>query len=284
MSAHLNDTTGYGMNRYVRWVLIGFCLGQLVLAVAYFFKMRWATQLWPLNYTNEMSYIFIASIFAAAGAATLWSLLSKEYGALLGISLDYVALLSPTLIFCLQLYSRSDSSKMRNFIVALIITIFVGLVGIWWSRRIPIRDVRPMPPLVRGSFIGFSIVLVILGTALILKTRNILPWSITVESSVIYGWYFIGAACYFMYGALRPSWGNAIGQLIGFLAYDLVLIVPFIARIPTIEENLRLNLYLYIGVLIYSGTLAIYYLFINTATRLVLNPGNRLVTQPLPEM
>lgn len=271
------------MNRYIRFMLIIFCLVQLVLGGAFFFKMRWATQLWPLSYTNETSYIFIASIFAAAGAATLWCLLSREYGALMGISLDYVALLSPTLIFCLQLYSRSNSPKMLNFIFSLIAAIAVGVFGIWWGRNIPIRDPRPMPPPVRLSFIIFSIMLVILGSALILKTRNILPWDITVESSVIYGWYFIGAACYFMYGVLRPSWGNTVGQLLGFLAYDLVLIFPFLALIPTIEDDLRLNLFIYIGVLTFSGGLAIFYLFINPATRFVLNPAHRPDMQPSPE-
>ena len=41
---------------------------------------------------------------------------------------------------------------------------------------------------------------------------------------------FLGSATYFAYGIVRPRWTNAGGQLAGFLAYDLVLIVPFMTR------------------------------------------------------
>jgi hypothetical protein len=45
----------------------------------------------------------------------------------------------------------------------------------------------------------------------------------------MFGLVFLGAATYFIYGALDPHWGNAIGQLAGFLAYDLVLLAPFLS-------------------------------------------------------
>jgi hypothetical protein len=38
---------------------------------------------------------------------------------------------------------------------------------------------------------------------------------ITPELSVVIGWMFVGAALYFVYGLLRPSWLNSAGQLIG---------------------------------------------------------------------
>jgi hypothetical protein len=58
---------------------------------------------------------------------------------------------------------------------------------------------------------------------------------------------------------LRPDWGNAQGQLPGFLAYDLVLIVPFLNHFATVKSDLRIKLVLYTGVLIYSGALPAYY-------------------------
>jgi hypothetical protein len=39
----------------------------------------------------------------------------------------------------------------------------------------------------------------------------------------MFGLIFLGAATYFIYGALDPHWGNAVGQLAGFLAYDLTI-------------------------------------------------------------
>jgi hypothetical protein len=79
---------------------------------------------------------------------------------------------------------------------------------------------------------------------------------------------FLGAAAYFAYGVFRPGWYNAGGQLAGFLAYDVVLIIPFLQRLPTVEPELRVNLIIYIIVVSYSGLLAIYYLFLYPGTRL----------------
>jgi hypothetical protein len=84
---------------------------------------------------------------------------------------------------------------------------------------------------------------------------------------VVIGLMFLGAATYFAYGLLRPSWANAAGQLAGFLAYDLVLIGPFLSRLPTVAPEHRAGLTIYIAVVSYSGLLAIYYLFIHPATR-----------------
>ncbi|HSS99269.1 MAG TPA: hypothetical protein VLK33_19675, partial [Terriglobales bacterium] len=149
----------------------------------------------------------------------------------------------------------------------------VGAVfGVWlllWSRRVPISDTRPMPRVVYGSFVVFVIALVLAGGALVLKAPNILPWTLTPELSVVCGWMFLGAATYFTYGLARPSWHNAAGQLAGFLVYDLVLIIPFLQRLPTIAPEFQTSLIIYIVVVTYSGLLAIYYLFINAGTRIL---------------
>ena len=79
---------------------------------------------------------------------------------------------------------------------------------------------------------------------------------------------FFGAVIYFLFRLFRPSWVNAAGQLIAFLAYDLVLIVPFLQRLPTVTREYRIGQIVYIAVLIFSGLLAIYYLFDHAPTRL----------------
>jgi hypothetical protein len=125
-----------------------------------------------------------------------------------------------------------------------------------------------MPRPVRWSFMFFVIALILAGGALVLKTPNILPWRLTPELSVVCGWIFIGAATYFAYSLLRPSWHNTVGQLAGFLAYDVILIVPFLQRLPTIAPEFQISLIFYTIVVTYSGLLAIYYLFLNSATRI----------------
>jgi hypothetical protein len=143
-----------------------------------------------------------------------------------------------------------------------------GLVMFLWSVRIPIDRQQPMPGLVRGSFIVFIVALLIVAGRLVLKVPDSIPWKITPELSVLIGWMFLGAMFYFVYGLLQPSWKNSAGQLVGFLAYDLVLIVPFLTRLPTTPPEHKLGLIIYTIVVSYSGLLAIYYLFLHKPTRL----------------
>ena len=76
---------------------------------------------------------------------------------------------------------------------------------------------------------------------------------------------FLGSAVYFAYGLYRPVWGNAKGQLVGFLAYDLVLIVPF-ARLWPVAPSLSLAVYL--AVIVVSALLAIGFLLVSPTYRL----------------
>jgi hypothetical protein len=119
-----------------------------------------------------------------------------------------------------------------------------------------------MPGLVRWAFIVFILSLLFVGGRLVLRIPNSIPWNLTPELSSVMGWMFLGASSYFIYSLLRPSWLNSAGQLVGFLAYDLVLIVPFLTRLPTVAPEFRLGFTIYTSVVIISGLLAIYYLFI----------------------
>jgi len=76
--------------------------------------------------------------------------------------------------------------------------------------------------------------------------------------------------CYFTYGIIYPYWGNAKGQLLAFLAYDLVLIVPFARRFATVPPEMLLSLTVYTAVISYSALLAIFFLFLYRPTRLRL--------------
>jgi hypothetical protein len=143
-----------------------------------------------------------------------------------------------------------------------------GLGLFLWSMRIPLDTTRPVPAAVRWSFVFFIVALLIVSTRLVTKTPGAIPWAITPELSVVMGWMFFGAALYFAYGVLRPSWANAGGQLVGFLAYDVVLIWPFLSRLSTVPPQHRVGLIIYTAVVASSGLLAFYYLFVHKPTRL----------------
>ncbi len=72
---------------------------------------------------------------------------------------------------------------------------------------------------------------------------------------------------YFLYGFVFAVWGNMRGQLLGFLAYDVILIVPFWEHTRNVAPEHQLSLMVYLGVIVYSMVLAVYYLFIQSQTR-----------------
>lgn len=255
------------MTKVLRPFLFFIAIAQIIFALAFFRQLPFATNLWPFPGTTPLTYIFISSIFAAAALPTLWALISKNEGALAGIGLDYLTILLPVAIFSLRVGASSNNPQMTMYGITSVFGAAFGLGLFLWSSRLPLQDMLPMPRPVWWSFIFFIIALLIVSTRLILKVPNAIPWTITPELSVLIGWMFLGAAVYFAYGLLRPSWLNAAGQLIGFLAYDLVLIVPFLTRLPTVAEEFRLGLFVYTAVISLSALLAIYFLFIHNPTR-----------------
>lgn len=252
------------MPRWFRTSLLIISLVQMMIAIACLLRLPIVEDLWPLDYTGEMSFIFLASIAAAAAASTLWCVYADEPGALFGIGLDYVTIFTPVAISMFGLASRN--SNVIGFAIFCVLASLFGLGLLIYSRKQSFVDPRPMPRLLRLSFVGFVLALVI-GGSWVLFDPSVLPWSITRDISVLYGWFFIGAAAYFGYGLIRPRWANTAGQLAGFLAYDLVLVVPFLNLLPTIPDHWRFNLLLYMTIVVSSGILSAYYLFLSPLTQ-----------------
>lgn len=257
------------MKKAVRYFLFLVCAVQLFFALAFFLQWPLAVNLWPFPGTTPLTFIFVSSIFAAAAAPTLWAVATENYGALAGIGLDYLTILAPVSILSFQLGSGGSDSRMTAYAIACVFGALFGLGLFLWSARIPMDRTLPMPGVVRWSFITFIIALLIVGGRLVWQVPNTIPWKITPELSVVMGWMFLGAAVYFAYGLLRPSWLNSAGQLVGFLAYDVVLIVPFLQRLPTTPPENKLGLIIYTAVVIFSGMVAIFYLFLHKPTRLL---------------
>ena len=255
------------MTKIARYTLFLICAIQFCLAIAFFLQLPFAINLWPFPGTTPLTFIFVSSIFAAAAASTLWAAASENYGALAGIGLDYLTILMPVSILSFQLGASSGNPQMTAYGIACVFGALFGLGLLLWSIRIPIDNTVPMPGFVRWSFVIFIVALLIVSIRLILKVPNTIPWAITPDLSVVIGSMFLGAAMYFVYALVRPSWSNAAGQLAGFLAYDVVLIVPFLTRLPTTAPERQVGLTIYTAVVIYSGLLAIYYLFIHKSTR-----------------
>jgi hypothetical protein len=239
-------------------------LAMMGMAIGFIFRLPFAVNLWPWE-DGRYSYLFIGSILAAASAAALWIGWTGELCNLPAGTLNLFVIGLTTSIYFFYLFLQERAEMLVYAIGSLLAGLISGGFFLW-SRHLPISDTRPTPRVVRVSFGIFVATLLLAGTALILR-MPIFPWDLNPDSSVVFGCIFLGDAFYFIYALLRPYWGNAFGQLLSFLAYDLVLIVPFLQLLESVKPGHMQSLIVYIVVLIYSGGLAVYYLFLNPQTR-----------------
>jgi hypothetical protein len=239
-------------------------LAMMVMAIGFIFRLPFAVSLWPWE-DGRYSYLFIGSILAAASVAALWIGWTGELCNLPAGTLNLFVIGLTTSIYFFYLFLQGRSEMLLYAIVSLLMGLISGAFFLW-SQRLPFTDMRPTPGLVRVSFWVFIFTLLLAGRALILR-MPIFPWDLNPDSSVVFGCIFLGDAFYFIYALVRPYWGNAFGQLLSFLAYDLVLIVPFLQLLESVKPGHMQSLVIYIAVLLYSGGLAVYYLFLNSQTR-----------------
>ncbi len=252
-----------------RAIRVGLCLSgiaALVLALGFFQAAGWATELWPWE-DSPLSFVFIASILAAIALPALLIGVTGELAAIQAGALELSLTYGAVFVYLLTLAGDPGQPELWPYLVAFGGACASSIAAFAWSRRLTWRDDRRMPAVVRVSFAALAAVLIAAGTALVIGA-DIFPWDLRSETTVIYGFIFLGAAIFFVYGYLQPRWPNAAPQLIGFLAYDIVLIGPFVDRFDEVSGRQLLSLIVYTAVVVASGALATYYLIVSDETRL----------------
>lgn len=252
--------------RSIRSILVFVGILQLILAAGFFFQQAWATSLWPVPDTR-LSYAFIAAILAGGAAPLIWIGLSERFAGLAGYGLSFGIMYAGMALAALLFYSRSPQPALAWFALVIGAAATLCLMLFFRTRRTA-GESQPTPGIVRLAFMLEVLVLAGAGVLLLLNVPNTLPWNLSPESSVLYGWVFLGLAFYYLYAVLNPQWIHALGPLLGFLVYDLVLFSPLFARFGNIQpEHVRGQVAASI-IIIFSAVLGVYYLFINPATRL----------------
>jgi hypothetical protein len=239
----------------------------MVLALGFAYQAPLIIQIWPWS-VSPLTYLFIGSILAAVSVAMLWIGWTEEYEILPAGTLNVFVIALTTTFYFFYLIAKDGRTDFWPYALAGIVSIVMSALTFLWSRHLPATNSHPTPRLVLISFGVFTASLLLTASALLLK-QPIFPWTLTPESFVVFGCIFLGDAFYFIHALLYPRWHNAAGQLLSFLAYDLVLLFPFLRLFETVKPEFRLSLTVYVLVLIYSGLLAIYYLFINKGTRIL---------------
>ena len=242
--------------------------GAALLALTWGFVSRqpWAVNLWPWD-LGRLSAIFLGSITIAYGVPLVWIALANERRALAGLSIGLAITFGGMAAYAIPLAHNGPSPAVRVFAVATVVLTLLSVIVYFWSRRVGFREPRAIPRTARVTMTIIPVIVIAVGSALALGVPDVFPWRLSPELSVTYGWIFLGAAAYFLYAFTHPSWGNAHGQLMGFLAYALVLLGPFILHLRTVPDNLRMQLIVYLGVLTFGMLSAVFFLFINKSSR-----------------
>jgi hypothetical protein len=242
--------------------------GVAAVAVALLLYASWPpiVELLPFAPSTTLTNQFLGSVALAYAAAALWIAWSRELAAFAGAGLTVIAVSAGVAI------GRVTASSLgaRDVVITLgaLIAIAVSSVLVWWTAHLPFRDRRPMARYVRVVLVVFTLILVAAGLPIALAVPNVLPWRLGSSGQALVGWIFLADALYFAYGAVRPRWGNAVGQLLAFLAYDLALILPMLLHVGTVDPAQSLSLVAYVAVLILSGAIAAYAFTIDPRTRL----------------
>lgn len=247
-------------------VLIALLLGLVAAALGT--RVQWATNLWPWP-DGRLTYWFVASIIASMAVAIAWiGAFGHWYAAVPGTVNVFVSAGTMSL-FLTGTFSAGRVAPSVAFSHSAIWGMFAlaGLSLYFLSRRAPAPSHPRMPMVVYVSFVIFALVLLAVGGLLVLGIPNVMPWPMQPRSAVLVGWIFLGDALYFLLPLWRPVLTNACAPLLSFLVYDLVLLPQLLAHLSTVKPEHQVSLYVYIVVLIYSAALAIWYLFVNTATR-----------------
>ena len=253
------------MKRFYRTILV--ILGSLsfIFTVGLCLPMPLMTGILPPTGSFPL-HIFLAAITASITASLLWVGFSGELGTAAGGAIDLAVFYAGLTIFQL-LSAQHGSQRLQAGALLCLVGAIVSLGIFLQFRRYPIEDRRPMPLPVRLSFGVFVIVLLLVGSAILLRVPNVFPWKLNPMSAAFLGCFFLGSSCYFLYGLVFPCWQNACGQLWSFLAYDLVLIVPYLLHFATVSSVQLPSLIVNTIILVYSAALAIYYLLIKKETR-----------------
>ncbi|MEZ5646136.1 MAG: hypothetical protein R3E94_12000 [Burkholderiaceae bacterium] len=229
---------------------------------------------WP---EVDMSFLFLGSI--TASVATVWMsvALSGELAALSGVGLNIVVAALPSAVY-LGWQRLTDARPDLGPGLALAMASCVFGLWLWrMTHALPVRDPRPLPHVVRLAYLAFIVTLTVAGFMLVAQ-RQVFPWRLHPSSATVFGFIFLGAAAFFANAVYRGRWSVAAPALWGFLAYDLVLFVPYsrllFADGPSPDdfygEGQSINmtsLKIYLSVLAASTLLALHAALVNPATR-----------------
>jgi hypothetical protein len=201
-----------------------------VLSIGFFFRADWAINAWPWP-EAKMSYVFLAAIGAATVGALVWVAISGDVAALAPGAINTTVSMVLGAVYFGQRGIRQDDGEMLLWAVSCLVYGILVFRIFLWSRSRVVLSTMPTPTYLRWSFLVAASVLTTVGFLAYVQLPHIYPWDVQPGTSSLFGALFLGAASVFVYGLARPVWAFTAGNLWAFLAYDIILLIPYIGMI-----------------------------------------------------
>ena len=183
--------------------------------------------MWPWP-DDRLTFIYLASLAAAIAAPFLWVAWSGELAMLASVAPNSLVVSSGLAIYLsLRAADRGDGSSLIA-VAGLVVFALLSAQLFRWARSIPSRDERATPRWVRVVMAVLTLFVVTVRSGLLARAAEVYPWDLRPETSTMFGIIYLGVVVYFAYAVVQPSWSKAAGQLLGFLAYTLVLAKPYL--------------------------------------------------------
>lgn len=211
----------------LRFLVIAIVAAQMPVGIGLFRNASWATDLWPLP-DVRMTYIFLASMVASTAALILWPVMRNDLGALRAAAFNLSLATPPIGLYLLWLGRHGDNRDLISPGITFLLFGVAWMAISRWLRNVPVRSTRQLPKFVRIVFVGFCVLLIPLGGALLFQVEDVFPWTISPENSTVAGIMFLSAAALFIFILVHPLWMYGEAGFASFLAYDVVLAVPYL--------------------------------------------------------
>lgn len=216
-----------GATRVARLAALVYGLLGVALCVGLYRQAGYATRIWPWP-DDRLTYVYLASLAAAIAAPSLWVAWSGELATLTPVALDSLVVnVGVAIYLTIRAATTDDRSPLTFAAGSIALAVGSGLV-FRWVRRIPPRDGRATPRSIRRIMAGLGLLVGVISVGLLGRVDGLFPWDLRPETSTMFGIVYLGVAVYFAYAALHPAWPMTTGQLLGFMAYTVVLVKPYL--------------------------------------------------------
>lgn len=236
-------------DRIRRFLYLSMAALQGLLALGFILQLPWVTGVWPWP-EGRLSWIFLGSVLAAFAAGGAWTGLRQQWRGALAALISVAAVMG---LLALALWSEGVAWPLP---LACLCTGIGAVALVLDAARQPGRGYR-LALWPRISCAVFAFALVAAAAALLLGAPHVFPWPLEPATARAFAAIFFGLSLAYALSAWWADRDAALVAMLGFLAYDLVLLPPFLGHFANVAAAHLPSLLIYVAVLIYSAVVAL---------------------------